>query len=417
MSAAPGPAAHIAIVGAGQAAASLVAKLRSLGFEGRLTMVGEEPAAPYQRPALSKKYLLGEMGAERLSLRPEAFYTEHRVDLMLGRRVTRLDTGNRTLWVDDRSLRFDLLALTTGSRPRQLPSGMGGSLAGIHTIRTLADVDVLAPEFVAGRQLLVIGGGYIGLEAAAVAARKGLQVTVVENAPRILARVASAETAGYFRDLHRSHGVTLLEGTGIVQLRGDARVRSALLSDGTVLAADFVIAGVGAVPCTELAEAADIECDNGIVVDARGRTSAEHVWAAGDCTSFPWRGSRIRLECVQNAIEQAECVAADMVGRPVDYDPTPWFWSDQYDRKLQIAGMNAGYDRVVARRANERAQSFWYFRRGTFCAVDAIDDPRAYLVGKQLLQAGHSPDPASVSDPQFDLKSLLSPRRVPVPAQ
>ncbi|MDO8776539.1 MAG: FAD-dependent oxidoreductase [Burkholderiaceae bacterium] len=406
------PDVHIAVVGAGQAAASLVVKLRSLGFDGRLTVIGEEAAAPYQRPPLSKKYLLGEMSADRLLLRPDVFYSENRIELLLGTPVTRLDTTARTLFVGNRPLRFDMLALTTGARPRKLPAGMGGSLTGIHTIRTRADVDSLAPEFAEGRHLLVVGGGYIGLEAAAVAARGGLKVTVVENAPRILARVASAETAAYFRDLHRSYGVTLHEGTGVVQLRGDSRVRSVVLSSGVELAVDFVVAGVGALPCTELAEAAGIRCDNGIAVDARGRTSAEHIWAAGDCTSFPWQGTRIRLECVQNAVEQAECVAADMMRQPVSYDPTPWFWSDQYDRKLQIAGMNAGYDQVVARRTSARVQSFWYFRAGSFCAVDAIDDPRAYLVGKQLLQAGSSPDPALLSDTQFDLKSLLT-RRAP----
>lgn len=408
---------HIAVVGAGQAAVSLVAKLRSLGFGGRLTVIGEEPFAPYQRPALSKKYLLGEMSADRLALRPETFYRDNRVELLLGAQVTGIDTAARTLQLADQSrLDFDMLALTTGSRPRKLPAAIGGSLAGVHTIRSRTDIDTLTDEFVPGHHMLVVGGGYIGLEAAAVAIRRGLKVTVVENAPRILARVASAQTAGYFSNLHRASGVTLHEGMGVVQLRGDSRVRSVVLSSGADLAVDLVVAGVGALPCSELAEAAGIECDNGIAVDARGRTSAGRVWAAGDCTSFPWRGARIRLECVQNAIDQAESVAADMMGLATDYDPTPWFWSDQYDRKLQIAGMNTGYDQVVSRRVSDSAQSFWYFRAGTFCAVDAIDDPRAYLIGKQLLQAGKSPDPALLSDPQFDLKTLLA-RREPARVQ
>lgn len=407
---------HIAVVGAGQAAVSLVAKLRSLGFAGRLTVVGEEPFAPYQRPALSKKYLLGEMSADRLALRPDTFYRDNRVELLLGAQVTGIDTAVRTLQLASQTLHFDMLALTTGSRPRKLPAAIGGSLAGVYTIRTRADIDALASEFAQGRHMLVVGGGYIGLEAAAVAIRRGLKVTVVENAPRILARVASAETAGYFDNLHRASGVTLHEGTGVVQLRGDSQVRNVVLSSGAEVAVDFVVAGVGALPCTELAEAAGIHCDNGIAVDERGRTSAGQVWAAGDCTSFPWRGARIRLECVQNAIEQAESVAADMMGLATDYDPTPWFWSDQYDRKLQIAGMNTGYDQVVSRRVSDSAQSFWYFRAGAFCAVDAIDDPRAYLIGKQLLQAGKSPDPALLPDPQFDLKTLLA-RREPAPAQ
>lgn len=406
---------HIAVVGAGQAGASLVAKLRALGFDGRLTLIGEEPCPPYQRPALSKKYLLGEMSADRLALRPDSFYQDKRIDLLLGEQVSGIDTAARTLALADKTLPFDMLALTTGSRPRKLPAAIGGSLAGVHTLRTRADIDTLAGELAPGRHMLVVGGGYIGLEAAAVAIRRGLKVTVVENAPRILARVASAETAGYFSGLHRASGVTLLEGTGVMHLRGDSHVRSAVLSNGAEVPLDFVVAGVGALPCTELAEAAGILCDNGIAVDERGRTSAAQVWAAGDCTSFPWRGSRIRLECVQNAIEQAESVAADMLGLTTHYNPTPWFWSDQYDRKLQIAGMNNGYDQVISRRVSESAQSFWYFRAGTFCAVDAIDDPRAYLIGKQLLQAGKSPDPAVLSDPRFDLKTLV-PRPAPEPA-
>lgn len=407
---------HIAIVGAGQAAASLAAKLRTLSFDGRLTVIGEEPYAPYQRPALSKKYLLGEMSADRLALRPESFYRDNRIELLLGAKVGRIDTAAHTLELPGQTLHYDMLALTTGSRPRQLPADIGGTLAGVYTIRTRTDIDALAGEFAPGQHMLVVGGGYIGLEAAAVAIRRGLKVTVVEFAPRILARVASPETAGYFREMHLAQGVTLHEGTGVVRLQGDSRVRSVVLSSGAEVAVDFVVAGVGALPCTELAEAAGIRCDNGIAVDERGRTSAGQVWAAGDCSSFPWRGARIRLECVQNAIEQAESVAADMMGQPTHYDPTPWFWSDQYDRKLQIAGMNTGYDQVVSRRTSDTAQSFWYFRAGALCAVDAVDDPRAYLVGKQLLQAGKSPDPAQLSDPLFDLRTLMA-RREPAPAQ
>ena len=403
-------------MGAGQAAASLVAKLRALGFDGQLTVIGEEPSTPYQRPPLSKKYLLGELTADRLALRPDTFYRENRIDLLLGTTVTALDTTARTLVAGKRTLHFDLLALTTGARPRELPVAIRGSLDGVHTIRTRADVDGLAPEFAHGRDLLVVGGGYIGLEAAAVAAARGLRVNVVESAPRILARVASAETAAYFRELHCSFGVLLHEGVAVRQLCGDSRVCSAVLSSGVELAVDFVIAGVGALPCTELAETAGIRCDNGIAVDARGRTSAERVWAAGDCTSFPWRGSRIRLECVQNAIEQAECVAADMVGQTASYDPTPWFWSDQYDRKLQIAGINTGYDQVITRRTSARSQSFWYLRAGALCAVDAIDEPRSYLIGRQLLQARVSPDPTLLCDTTFDLKNLLT-HRVPAPAR
>jgi 3-phenylpropionate/trans-cinnamate dioxygenase ferredoxin reductase subunit len=397
---------HIAIVGAGQAAVSLVAKLRTLGFDGRLTLIGDEPHLPYQRPALSKRYLLGDMTRERLQLRPQSFYEENRIALRLGTGVQRIDVARRTLTVSDESIRYDKLALTTGSVPRALPSAMGAGLAGVHCIRTLADVDALAPEFQAGRRVLIIGGGYIGLEAAAVAARKGLEVTLVEMGERILGRVASAETASHFRELHASRGVRLLEGTGVSRLTGSERVTGAVLTNDTVLEADFVIVGVGVAPSTALAEAAGIACENGVVVDERGRTSAPGVWAAGDCASLPWRDARIRLECVQNAVEQAEAVAADMMGQPAAYRPTPWFWSDQFDVRLQIAGLNLGYDRVVTRQG-VKGKSMWYFQGERFCAVDAIDDPRAYLVGRQLLQAGLSPDATAVTDPATDLRSLL----------
>jgi 3-phenylpropionate/trans-cinnamate dioxygenase ferredoxin reductase subunit len=397
---------HIAVVGAGQAGASLTAKLRTLGFEGRITLFGEEPAPPYQRPPLSKAYLLGEMEKERLYLRPESFYAEHDIELRLGQPVTKIDPAARTLEAGGETLEWDQLALTTGSSPRRLPAAIGGGLEGVYTVRTLADVDAMAPEFRDGARVLVIGGGYIGLEAAAVAAKKGLQVTVVEMAPRILQRVACAETSDYVRALHQSHGVTIREGVGLTRLTGGPRVTGAVLSDGTELALDFAIVGVGIAPNTALAEAAGLTIDNGIAVDEIGHTSAPHVWAAGDCASFPFHDVRLRLESVQNAIEQAESVAANIMGANEPYRPVPWFWSDQYDLALQIAGLNAGYDRILVREVGG-ARSHWYYRGETFLAVDAMNDSRAYMVGKRLLEAGRNPDPAAVTDPETDLKKLL----------
>jgi 3-phenylpropionate/trans-cinnamate dioxygenase ferredoxin reductase component len=400
--------AGIVVIGAGQAGASLVARLRTQGYDGPLTLIGAESVPPYQRPPLTKKYLAGEMGLDRLLLRPATFYADHDIALRLGAPVAQIDTAARQVHLGGGVLPYDQLALTTGSTPRRLPAAIGGNLAGVYVARDLADADAMMPEFEAGRRVLVVGGGYIGLEAAAVAASRGLQVTVVEMAPRILQRVACTETSDWFRALHRSNGVTIIEGTGLDRLLGDGRVTGARLTDGREIAVDFVIVGIGIAPVTSLAEGAELVLDNGIAVDAQGRTSDPAIWAAGDCASFPWRGGRLRLESVQNAIDQAECVADNMLGAGRDYAPVPWFWSDQYDVKLQIAGLNQGYDRVVVRDGGT-TRSHWYFARETFLAVDAMNDPRAYMVGKRLLEMGRGISPDVAADASADLKPLLKP--------
>lgn len=397
---------HIVVIGAGQAGSSLVVKLRNLGFVGRVTLIGAETAPPYQRPPLSKKYLLGEMELERLYLRPLAFYGEHDIDLRLGEKVTAIDPVVKTVTLADAVIAYDQLAITTGSNPRLLPVGIGGALGGVYAVRGLADVDAMAPEFVEGRHVLIIGGGYIGLEAAAVAAKRGLKVTLLEMADRILQRVASPETSSYFRELHRAHGVDIREGIGLKRLLGHSRVNGAELSDGGTLAIDFAIVGVGITPATALAEAAGVEIENGIKTDAQGRTNLAGIWAAGDCASFPYKGGRIRLESVPNAIDQAELVAENLLGADKDYVAKPWFWSDQYDVKLQIAGLNTGYDSVVTRQGAD-AVSFWYYRGDDLLAVDAANDPRAYMIGKRLIEAGKSADKTIVADPESNLKSLL----------
>ena len=400
--------AGIVVVGAGQAGSALVAKLRHGGYEGEVTLIGEEPVPPYQRPPLSKAYLLGDMTLDRLYLRPEAFYTEKNIALRLNTRVEAIDPAAKTLTLaDGEVLSYDKLALTTGSTPNRLPASIGGDLGGVYTVRTLADVDGMAHEFAEGRHVLVIGGGYIGLEAAAVAAKKGMKVTLVEMGQRILGRVAAPETSDYFRQLHRDHGATILEEVGLTKLTGDGHVSGAELSDGSTLDVDFVIVGVGIKPDTRLAEAAGLIIDNGIATDEQGRPSDPSIFAAGDCASFPYKGGRIRLESVGNAIDQAELVAENMMEAGKPYLAKPWFWSDQYDTKLQIAGLNTGYDSVVTREA-EGGVSFWYYAGDTLVAVDAMNDPRAYMVGKRLIEAGKSPDAAAVGDPATELKSLLA---------
>lgn len=396
---------RIVIVGAGQAGAAAAAKLRALGHQGPVALVGDEPVPPYQRPPLSKKYLLGEMGLERLFLRPEAFWAEQRVDLHLGHPVQGIGRAARMVQLAGADLPYDALILATGSEPRRLPAAIGGDLPGVHVVRKLADIDRLAPEMVAGRRLVVVGGGYIGLEAAAVARKLGLEVTVIEAAPRILGRVAAPETADFIRALHLSHGVRIIEGMGLERLTGTGHLTGARLSDGREIAADLAVVGIGVTPGTALAEAAGLETSGGIVVDSHGRTSDPAIWAAGDCAALPFRGQSIRLESVQNAIDQAEAVAANILGADTAYDPKPWFWSDQYDLKLQIAGLNLGHDRVVVRPGP--APSHWYFAGDRLLAVDALGDARAYMIGKRLIEAGRSPDPAVLADPGADLKALL----------
>ena len=399
---------NIIVIGAGQAGASAVAKLRSSGFDGTITLIGEETAPPYQRPPLSKKYLLGEMELERLYLRPLSFYQENNIDLRLNTRVDAIDRADKTVIAGGQSLPYDALILATGSVPRRLPAAIGGALDGVYVVRGLDDVDAMAPAFRDGARVLIVGGGYIGLEAAAVAASKGLKVTLVEMADRILQRVASPQTSDYFRTLHQGHGVTIREGVGLDRLTGDGQVSAAIFSDGTEIPVDFVIVGVGITPATALAEAAGLDIDNGIKTDEQGRTSDPAIWAAGDCASFPYRGGRIRLESVPNAIDQAECVAENILGAGKTYVPQPWFWSDQYDVKLQITGLNTGYDRVITRAGDKPgAMSFWYYKGADLLAVDAANDPRAYMIGKRLIDNGKSPDPALIENPETDMKSLL----------
>lgn len=401
--------ARIVVVGAGQAGASLTARLRALGHTGPLTLVGEEPALPYQRPPLSKGYLKGELTRERLLLRPRSFYEGEAIELVTGVAATAIDRERHVVELaDGRRLPWDLLALTTGSRPRRLPEAMGGGLGNVLLMRTLADADALARIIAPGLPALIVGGGYIGLEAAAVLREKGLEVTLIEALPRILSRVAAPATADYFRDLHTARGVTIREGASLVRLTGEAeRVTGAELADGGRLEAGLVLAGIGVEPEVDLARAAGLVIENGIRTDARGRTSDPAIFAAGDATSFPYRNTRVRLESVPNAIDQADSVAATMLGSPDPYTARPWFWSDQYDVKLQTAGLNSGWDRTTVRPGTRPGSlSVWYWQGDRLLSVDAMNDPRAYMVAKRWIEAGVSPDPEAAADPSTDLKAL-----------
>ncbi|MEM8950158.1 MAG: FAD-dependent oxidoreductase [Pseudomonadota bacterium] len=402
----------IVIIGAGQAASSLMVKLRSQGFDGKILLIGDEPHLPYQRPPLSKKYLAGEMPRERLLLRQAGWYEKNGIDLRLEQNAVRIDRSERHVELaSGEVVTYDRLALTTGARPRRLPAAIGGDLPNVFMMRDLADADALSAVMAHGRRVLVIGGGYIGLEAAAEAAKKGLDVTLIEAAERILQRVASSETADYFRDLHHSHGVTIREGAAIERLaRGDGDELRAHLGDGATIDADLVVVGIGILPNSELAADAGLEIElGGIKVDEFAQTSDPLIFAAGDCVCLDWKGQPVRLESVQNATDQAANAAINMLGGDQPYQPEPWFWSDQYDVKLQIAGLNHGYDDVIRREgATDASRAHFYFGGDRLLAVDAMNDPVSYNVVKRLLSAGRSIPKSSAADPATDLKALLA---------
>src|SRR5262245_41861237 len=337
---------HLVVVGAGQAATQAAQTLRQQNYSGAITLVGEEPYAPYQRPPLSKKYFAGETPRERLLLRPQPFYAEKGIALELGARVEELDAAAHVPRLHDgRTLRSDKLEHATGSRARTL-AVPGAELVGVHHVRTIADIDALNASLPPGARVVVIGGGYIGLEMASVARQRGFAVTVLEAADRVLGRVVSEQVSSFYADLHRAAGVEVHVGAEVRALHGHARVDTVETADGRRFPCDAVIVGIGVVPNVELAAAAGLECSNGIRVDEHARTRNPDVLACGDCTShpLPLYARSVRLESVPNAIHQAKVAAATLVGAPSAYAEIPWFWSDQYDVKMQIVGLLHGYD-------------------------------------------------------------------------
>ena len=402
---------RIVIVGGGQGGFAVAARLRALKDERDITIVGAEQVPPYQRPPLSKKYLLGEMSFDRLLFRPESWYGENAIDLRLASFVERIDRDARQVLLQDGStIEYGTLVLATGATPRVLPKAIGGDLDGVYVMRDKRDADRLAEAMRPGARLLVVGGGYVGLEAAAVARKFDVDVTVIEMADRILKRVAAPETADIMRAVHQAHGVHIRENCGLTRLEGEnGRVVRAVLADGTTLDVDMVVVGIGVAPNDQLAKDAGLAVGNGITVDEFGRTSDPSIFAVGDCTELPFDGGRIRLESVPNAVDQGDAVAAVIAGSDEPYVPEPWFWSDQYDVKLQIAGYNGGYDHTVVRQgAREGAASVWYFRGDRLLAVDAVNDARAYVCAKKLLAAGSNPSPDVIADPATDLKALAA---------
>jgi 3-phenylpropionate/trans-cinnamate dioxygenase ferredoxin reductase subunit len=378
----------LVIVGAGQAGAQVAQSLRAAGFEDPIVLVGDEPHPPYQRPPLSKKHLAGEIDDDALHLRPAAFYEQNRIDCRFGVAVEVIDRAAQTLRLSDGSrLAYAKLVICTGTRPRALPLP-GAELSGVVTLRTIADVKAMRPRLADPGRVAIVGGGYIGLEVAAVARAMGHEVTVVESRDRVMQRVVSPDVSAFFDALHRENGVDIRLNTGVAGFAGEDHVRAVRLSDGTELACDLALVAVGAVPNDELARAAGIDVDDGILVDATGQTSDSNIFAAGDCTRFlsARYGRSIRLESVQNAIDQAKAVAAALTGAATDYDPVPWFWSDQYAVKLQIAGLSDGHDTALTV-GDPATQSFYvvYLTQGRIAAVDSINHPRSHMMARRAI--------------------------------
>jgi len=407
-----GEAKSIVIVGAGQAAAQAVQSLRQGGYTGRITLIGDEPSLPYQRPPLSKAYMKGEFDEERLYFKPSAWYEDQKIEVMLGTHVPRIDRAKQQVQLGHGGhVDYDYLILATGSRPRPLPVP-GADLDGLHDLRTLADVERMRPKMIAGRRIVIVGAGYIGLEAAAVARQLDLDVTVIEMAPRVLARVTSPVISEFYAAEHARQGVKILTGITLSHLEGaQGKVAAAILGDGTRLPADMVLSGIGILPNEELARDAGIACSNGILVDRDARTSDPHVFAAGDCAARPLihYGRSGRLESVHNAIEQGKLAAAAILGQPRPAEDCPWFWSDQYDLKLQIAGLSQGYDTHVIRGdPASRKFAVFYLRNGTLIAVDSVNSPPEFLASKKLIMSGAKLAPASLSDTSTPMKDIAA---------
>lgn len=398
----------VVMIGAGQASLSCAAKLRAQGFDGEIILIGDEPNLPYQRPPLSKAYLLGKIEGERLLLRPQDWYEQQKITLQTSTKVKRIYRLNKNIELSDGRLQsYDTLVLATGSAARSLPQSMTRSMSGIHTIRDLKDIERLRPELDIAMKLVVIGGGYIGLEMAAVAKGLGLEVNVIEAAPNILARVASKETADYILKLHQDQGVKFHVGEQVKELNGDEKITSVVLGNGEAIQADILVAGIGAMPRTELAEQAGLEIANGILVNAFGRTSDPDIYAIGDCACYRLQSGDVRLESVGNAIDTGELVACNILGAETTYEPKPWFWSDQFDLKLQIAGQISAQDRITVRDVEGEGRSHWYHRDGQLVAVDALNAPRAYLIGRKMVLSGLSPTVEQLANQQRSLKEIF----------
>ena len=399
------------IIGASHAAAQLSTSLRQEGWEGDILVIGDEPYLPYHRPPLSKTFLSGDKTIEELFIRPAAFYEKNNIQFKQGR-VTAINRAQQTLTLSDgTNLAYDKLALCMGARVRKA-SIVGEELAGVCYLRNIADVKSIQPYVAQGKRAVIIGGGYIGLETAAALKKQGMDVVVLEMADRILQRVTAPELSEFYTRIHREEGVQIHTGISVAEICGDGHVEKVVCANGAEFVADVVIIGVGVLPNVELAEAAGIDVNNGIVVDEFCRTNDPNIVAAGDCANHlnTIYHRRMRLESVPNASEQGKVAAATICGLSKEYKSLPWFWSDQYDLKLQIAGLSQGYDAVVIRGDKNNSRSFaaFYFKDGRLIAADCINRPQEFMLSKKIIAENLAVDPTRLADESILVKELLA---------
>lgn len=400
------------IIGASHAAAQLAPSLRQEGWEGKIIVIGDEPYLPYHRPPLSKAFLAGDQTAEGLLIRKQPIYDKNDIEFKLGTRVENINRSHKNITLTNGEvLSYDKLALCTGSRVRTV-SLPGVDLEGIHYLRDISDVEAIKGDVASGKSAVIVGGGYIGLETAASLKKQGMNVTVLEMAPRVLARVTAPELSEFYTRVHSDEGVTIKTGIAVSGFEGDGRVQRVACADGSSFDADLVVIGVGIVPNVELAEAAGLTVENGVVVDEFARTNDPDIVAAGDVTNHPndLYGIRLRLESVPNATDQAKSAAASICGKDKVYRSLPWFWSDQYDLKLQIAGLSQGYDEVVIRGDKDAGRSFvaFYLKEGKLISADCVNRPQEFMISKKIISEGLPVDPARLADESIAPKELLA---------
>jgi len=399
------------IIGASHAAAQLAPSLRQQGWEGKIIVIGDEPYVPYHRPPLSKAFLSGEKDVDGLLIRPAAIYEKNNIEFKLGARVEVIDRAHKTVTLQSGEvLNYDKLALCTGSRVRKVTLP-GTDLEGVHYLRDIRDVEGIKQHVGKGKKAVIVGGGYIGLETASVLNKLGMNVTVLEMAPRVLARVTAPELSEFYTRVHTDEGVTIKTGIAVSGLEGKGQVQKVLCADGSSFDADLVVIGVGIIPNVELAEACGLNVDNGIVVDEFARTNDPDIVAAGDVTNHPnkYYNRRLRLESVPNATDQAKSAAASICGKDVEYSSLPWFWSDQYDLKLQIAGLSQGYDQVVIRGDRDsRNFAAFYLQEGKLISADCVNRPQEFMISKRLIADQIPVDAEKLADESIAPKELLA---------